>query len=173
MALSPAHADVVQVAAPLGYKVFCLSNPGECRPTAARGGVQASNGRVTLTAARALDLDTVNQAINARIAPRQEQSGLDRWQPDAPAGDCEDYALAKQRALIRMGWPSSATLLSKVRTPRGVLHVVLLVRTDRGDFVLDNLSKSVEQVGAIAYRWESMQSSDDPLRWQHARGTGS
>jgi predicted transglutaminase-like cysteine proteinase len=162
-------ATAADIAAPFAGKVFCLKNPAECRVRPAGHAVGVTDsGKVVLTQTRIGELAAVNRAVNAAIRPRAEAAGSDQWQIGPAAGDCEDYALTKRHRLIAMGWPSSATLLSRVRTPRGELHVVLTVRTDRGDYVLDNLAAEVRPAGAVPYRWESTQSERDPRVWKAA-----
>ena len=59
-------------------------------------------------------------------------------------GDCEDYALLKQKLLIERGWPSSSLLMTVVRDEKGEGHAVLTARTSQGDFVLDNKVEAVK-----------------------------
>jgi predicted transglutaminase-like cysteine proteinase len=169
--ISPgAHASpVLTVPAPLGFKVFCLTHPSECVSRPATSDIQTRGGVVLATPRRMTEIETVNRAVNAEIRPLAEGPHHDQWQVGPAAGDCEDFALTKQHTLIGLGWPTSALLLSEVRTARGDLHTVLVVRTDAGDLVLDNLFASVQPVAALPYRWLSVQSSNDPKRWRTAR----
>ena len=159
----------VQPMTPLAQKIFCLRNPEECRVHEAGKNVDVAGGRVVLSAERMAELNRVNTSVNAKIRPRAEK-GADRWQLGAASGDCEDYVLAKQRMLNGMGWPTSATLITKVRTKKGELHAVLVARTNGGDFVLDNLSGSVKPAKSVSYSWVSMQTPADPMKWQKASG---
>ena len=59
------------------------------------------------------------------------------------AGDCEDYVLEKRRELMHKGLSASDLLITVVRKPDGEGHAMLTVRTDKGDFVLDNLTDAV------------------------------
>ena len=69
---------------------------------------------------------------------------VERWNyPDDGKGDCEDYVLLKRRMLMQAGWPREALLITVVRDKKGDGHAVLTVKTNRGEFVLDN------QVGEI------------------------
>src|SRR5690606_7936840 len=87
-------------------------------------------------------LKRVNARVNAAIQPRND-GGADVWNASATSGDCEDYVLAKRRALIKAGIPASSLRIAYVKTRKGVGHAILVVRTSKGDFVLDNLNKSV------------------------------
>ena len=91
--------------------------------------------------------------------------GADQWQVAPAAGDCEDYALTKRHMLIRSGWPASSLRLAVARTPWGEGHMVLVVRTSKGDLVLDNLTGSVRQWSKTGLRWEMIQSSRNPRNW--------
>lgn len=80
-------------------------------------------------------------------------------------GDCEDYVLAKRRALIDAGVPAEALSIAIVETRWGETHAVLLVAGDRGEFVLDNLTPWVARWDRVNYRWRSRQSGADLFDW--------
>jgi predicted transglutaminase-like cysteine proteinase len=141
--------------APLGYQLMCLKTPAECR-----GGGKSS---VEATAELIETLERVNARINRNITPRSD-GAVDVWSATATAGDCEDYALAKRRALIGAGLPPSALRIAYVKTPKGDGHAILIVKTNRGDYVLDNLSRAVRTLKETGYRILSM-SGADPLQW--------
>ena len=65
--------------------------------------------------------------------------------PDKGVGDCEDYVLEKRRELNRLGMSLADLLITVVRKPDGEGHAVLTVRTDKGDYVLDNLTDKVRR----------------------------
>jgi predicted transglutaminase-like cysteine proteinase len=46
--------------------------------------------------------------------------------------------LLKRKMLIDAGWPREALLITVVRDKKGEGHAVLTVKTDKGEFVLDN-----------------------------------
>jgi predicted transglutaminase-like cysteine proteinase len=120
-----------------------------------------------MTERRFAELATVNAYVNRMIVPeRQDSSVLGEVWLIAPArGDCNDYAVTKRHQLIELGWPSSALLLAEVITSWGEHHLVLVVRTRNGDFVLDNLAPAIHSWTATPYRWVKMQSSKDPKLW--------
>ncbi len=67
---------------------------------------------------------------------------VERWSyPDDGKGDCEDYVLLKRRMLMQAGWPREALLITVVRDKKGEGHAVLTVKTDKGDFILDNQAR--------------------------------
>ena len=84
--------------------------------------------------------------------------------PDA-YGDCEDYVLLKRKLLVERGWSTSDLLVSVVFDEVGDGHAVLLARTTRGDFVLDNKTDRVLRWYETAYHFVKRQSVSDPNRW--------
>lgn len=149
---------------PTGFYVMCSAMPSACKVKKARN-VGVSAGSVKLTVDALGLLDRINRQVNGAIRPLAERGGADVWKIGGSSGDCEDYALAKRAALLGKGFPSSALLMTSVVTRRGELHAVLMVRTDRGDFVLDNLNPLVKPWSATGYRFTSMQSPDNPRMW--------
>ena len=145
-----ADADV-----PLGYWLMCLEHPEECE-----GGGASS---VVITGEIAATLESVNSSVNHAITPLSDE-GQDVWSLDVSAGDCEDYVLAKRRALIASGLPPSALRIAYVETSAQEGHAILVVKTDDMDLVLDNLSSVVRGLDESGYRVVSM-SGADPLVW--------
>jgi predicted transglutaminase-like cysteine proteinase len=141
--------------APLGYQLMCLKTPRECEG----GGKSSVDASTELMAT----LERVNTLVNSSIAPRND-AGADVWNTSASSGDCEDYVLAKRRALIKAGLPASALRIAYVTTRGGVGHAILVVKTSMGDFVLDNLNRAIRPLAQSGYRMVSM-SGADPLRW--------
>ena len=141
--------------APLGYQLMCLKTPSECK-----GGGSAS---VKATSDIMSQLTKVNSKVNRSIRPRND-SGADVWSAGARSGDCEDYVLAKRRALIKAGLPASSLRIAYVKTRRGEGHAILVVKTSKGDYVLDNLNTSVRPLSQSGYRIIS-QSGANPMKW--------
>ena len=52
-----------------------------------------------------------------------------------------------------------------VRDLDGDGHAVLTVKTDRGDFILDNLAQDVRPWSATGYQFFKRQAQDDPNVW--------
>ena len=88
-------------------------------------------------------LNAVNQSVNRAIRPRHDKG--DVWSVNVNSGDCEDYVLTKRARLIGSGVAPGALRIATVRTPSGEAHAVLVVRTDKGDFVLDNRKDAIKQ----------------------------
>lgn len=127
-----------------------------------------------LTHSRRVQLERVNAFFNERY-PTRRDGPVDDWRPidELGAGDCEDYALAKQRALLELGWPASSLRVAVLFIPARLLpdgrptgHAVLTVDTTSGTFVLDNLTTSVKPWTTITgYDWQARQSAEDPAYW--------
>jgi predicted transglutaminase-like cysteine proteinase len=91
---------------------------------------------------------------------------IERWNyPDDGYGDCEDYVLLKRRMLTQAGWPREALLITVVRDKKGDGHAVLTVKTDRGEFILDNQEPEVLPWTKTGYRFVKRQSQSDPNVW--------
>ena len=146
------------LAAPAGYQIFCIRNKAECRG----GGAS----KIEYTAGTANLLRRVNDAVNSSIRYRADRAG--KWSLGGRSGDCEDFALTKRSRLIKAGIPAGALRLATARTSRGELHAVLIVKTDKGDYVLDNIRKSIVSRGQSGYRYLKVATSD-PKVWQPAR----
>lgn len=141
--------------APLGYQLMCLESPQECK-----GGGKA---QVKVTSGVMATLKRVNSHVNRTIRPRND-SGADVWSANVSTGDCEDYVLAKRRALIKAGIPPSSLRVAYVKTRGGVGHAILVVKTNGKDLVLDNLSASIKPLSQTGYRIISM-SGANPKSW--------
>lgn len=120
-------------------------------------------------------LTATNEAINRAILQRSdlEVYGVSElWatplQYGAGLGDCEDYVLEKRRALIAAGLPSSALSIAVVITDSGETHAVLLVATDRGEYVLDSLTPWVLAWDKTDYQWRERQVAGSASNWAFA-----
>jgi predicted transglutaminase-like cysteine proteinase len=142
--------------APIGWVDFCITYKAECatRPSEPRD--------VVLTAKAWTDMVKVNDWVNESIKPitdLEHWGVVERWNyPDDGFGDCEDYVLLKRRLLIQAGWPREALLITVVRDRKGDGHAVLTVKTDRGEFILDNQESQVLPCAKTGYRFVKRQS---------------
>lgn len=153
---------------PIGHYDFCRGNPAECS-------IRSSNlAPATMTDALMRKLINVTASVNAAVKPVSDYEiyGRDEvWAyPDKGVGDCEDYVLEKRRELYRMGMSLADLLMTVVRKPDGEGHAVLTVRTDKGDYVLDNLTNKVRLWDATGYRFLKRQAIDNTGRWVSIRG---
>ena len=149
--------------APIGWVEFCVEYKPECKtkPEAPRD--------IVLTPKVWSDLLQVNDWVNDNIKPITDVEHwgvVERWNyPDDGYGDCEDYVLLKRRMLMQSGWPRQALLITVVRDKKGDGHAVLTVKTDRGEFVLDNQSAQVLPWNKTGYQFVKRQSQSDPNTW--------
>lgn len=147
---------------PIGHYEFCRDNPSEC----ADG--DGDTGPLALTESRWKTILDVNYTVNAEIQPFTDEEiyGVEeRWTYPTSVGDCEDYVLLKRKKLIEDGFSPSDLLITVVLQPNGQGHAVLTVRTDRGDFVLDNMRNKVMLWSETEYTYLKRQSADSPARW--------
>jgi predicted transglutaminase-like cysteine proteinase len=148
---------------PIGWVQFCQDRPWECR-------VEATEPRdVELTPAALNELQRINRHVNEQIKPLTdlEQYGvIEKWTyPESGFGDCEDYVLLKRRMLMQGGWPREALLVTVVRDKKGDGHSVLTVRTNRGEFILDNQIEQILPWAETGYQYTKRQSQSDPNVW--------
>lgn len=148
---------------PIGHYEFCLRYPKECSVKV------RDEGPLHLTDVVWKQIVAVNKTVNDAVTAMSDYDiyGKDEvWAyPDYGVGDCEDYALEKRRALMQRGISLSNLLMTVVRKPDGEGHAVLTVRTDQGDFILDNLNAHVVEWDQTPYRYLKRQASDNPGRW--------
>jgi predicted transglutaminase-like cysteine proteinase len=72
--------------------------------------------------------------------------------------------LLKRRMLMEAGWPRGALLVTVVREKNGNGHAVLTVKTDKGEFILDNQEERILLWSETSYRYVKGQSQSDPNR---------
>jgi len=121
-------------------------------------------------------VEAINQAVNAAIIEQPDivTYGLeDYWAIPTLVGkdrfgDCEDYALMKRRDLIAAGVAPDALTIAIVRTQSNSMHAVLLIATDRGDFVLDNLDGAIRAWTETSYHWVERQVPGSSFAWVRA-----
>ena len=159
-----AYAPVGDVTyAPSGWEQFCRDHAKDCQDD----GSEARDIVLSKTAWH--DLVALNDQVNKAIEPVTdlENYGKAEWwaYPTNGKGDCEDYVLLKRKLLIDAGWPRSALLVTVVRDKKGDGHAVLVVKTDRGEFVLDNQEQRVLSWRDTGYRYVKRQSQVSQNIW--------
>jgi predicted transglutaminase-like cysteine proteinase len=133
----------------------------------------ADDAPLATTAAVMAELDRVNLRVNdaIRYVPERILDGdQDYWRlaigPDGKGqGDCKDYVLEKHKALIAAGVPASDLSIAIVSTTWGETHAILLVRTDRGELVMDSLSRWIQPWTKVRYKWIKRQAPGQQLTW--------
>ncbi len=160
---NPAFAPVTGLTSiPIGHAQFCQLRPEECGPN------QSVVEAVTLTEELWRDLVTVNAMFNSSIVSVSDMELYqveEFWTYPNGYGDCEEYVLAKRRELIARGWNPSTLLIAVLRQTSGEGHAVLMVRTDRGDLVLDNLAGLIKTWDQTPYQYIKRQSQANAGQW--------
>ena len=155
---------------PYGWVDFCGRRPEEC----SLGKLNPVD--IRLTKKTWATLERINKRANDAIEPI---TNLDHWgtmvdhwdYPIDGKGDCKVYALFKRKLLIDQGFPRQALLMTIVRDLDGEGHAILTVKTDRGEFVLDNLTDEIRPWDATGYTYVKRQAQDDPNVWLDLGGT--
>jgi predicted transglutaminase-like cysteine proteinase len=154
--------------APYGWLHFCAAQPAECEAP------PASPKLVQLTSQSWAELNQINTIVNREVDPISdedhyriyEQDILNWWTyPDDGKGNCNDYVLMKRKLLIEAGWSKAALLMTVVVDRHGDGHLILMVRTDRGDLILDNMRQDIITWDRTGYRFVKRQSASDPNDW--------
>ena len=142
---------------------FCRRYPRQCDAE------RHADRSIALDASTIALLEWVNRSVNNSVDQMDDDVhwGVDdRWDlPTDGRGDCEDFVLEKRRRLIEAGLPRSALAVTIVWTEANTGHAVLLVRTDRGDYVLDHLTTEVKPWCSTPYRYVKRQSGTDENEW--------
>jgi predicted transglutaminase-like cysteine proteinase len=147
---------------PIGHYEFCKANPQECAIRSRE--VQPEQMTSTLRSRIA----GINVSVNTSIKPMNDLDIYGKnevWTYPEEVGDCEDYVLMKRRLLMDEGMALANLLITVVRKPDGEGHAVLTVRTDAGDYVLDNLNNAVRPWEQTGYLFLKRQSVGHTGRW--------
>ena len=153
---------------PFQHVRFCLRYPADCKSD------PAESATVELTAETLETLQRVNGDVNAAIMPVAKSSTAPDagWAISPASGDCNDYAVSKRHELLRKGYPAKAVRLAVVKTPSSIGHLVLVVATNKGQLVLDNLSQSILPWQLTKYHWVKIQSSSNANYWFEVKPRG-
>jgi predicted transglutaminase-like cysteine proteinase len=152
--------------APMAHTRFCLTYQDDCKV----GKTVIDDDVRGLTAERRAELIRINAEVNRAITSEPNLKGLagEKWLIAPKSGNCDDYAVTKRHELLARGWPAKDLLLAEVVIgwyswdPH---HLVLVARTDAGDFVLDNLNAKIRPWTETSYQWVRIQSPKNPLFW--------
>jgi predicted transglutaminase-like cysteine proteinase len=109
---------------------------------------------------------SVNRRVNRRVKPVTDKAHwgvVDKWDfPDDGQGDCEDYQILKRKMLADRGIPRRAMRMTVVIDELNEGHAVLMIRTDRGDYILDNKTSAVlpwDRTGYVYVKREGQDST--------------
>jgi predicted transglutaminase-like cysteine proteinase len=170
---TPPLAISSEVAEPTAaWASFCERVPAECAIN------QSEPEAISLTPDIWQTLASINERVNTTIRPISDQQHwgvVDRWDyPEDGYGDCEDIQLLKRKLLIEAGLPRRALRMTVVLDRAWAGHAVLMVRTDRGDFILDNERRAVlawsetgyafiKREGAEGRTWVTLSPHPSPI----------
>ena len=147
---------------PIGHYEYCERYSSDCN-------IKSWNAKATkLTKQRWSDLVEINNFSNNTIRPVTDMEIFNReevWIYPETQGDCEDYVLMKRHMLMQRGWPASSLLITVVRQSNGEGHAVLTVRTDKADYILDNLDGKIRAWNETDYTYLKRQSERHSGRW--------
>ncbi|MDB5649037.1 MAG: transglutaminase family protein cysteine peptidase [Hyphomicrobiales bacterium] len=163
----PLEATYISVGAstlvPFGWVDFCHRYAHECDA----GAGPALDVNATPKAMKTIQ--KINLWVNGNIVARSDidhWNVVDRWDyPSDGYGDCEDYVLLKRKMLIEEGFPRQALLVTVVKDEQGDGHAVLTVKTNKGEFILDNMQDDVKSWDRTPYRYVKRQSQHDQNVW--------
>lgn len=145
--------------APFAWVEFCKRYAGECRVNLAEPEKIKLTPQIwkTLVAMSA----RVNKEIEA-VTDEDHWGVIDRWDlAEDGKGDCEEYVLVKRKRLAEeAGIPRRAMNVTVVLDEQNAGHAVLMVRTDRGDFVLDNKRNAVLPWSQTGYTYIKRETQD-------------
>jgi predicted transglutaminase-like cysteine proteinase len=149
---------------PYGWVDFCGRQPQECNQPVLKA------VDLNLTAETWQILDRINKHVNHTIQPLSNFAHwgtmLDHWDyPTDGKGDCKIYALYKRKLLMQAGLPRQALLMTIVRDLHGEGHAILTVKTNKGEFTLDNLTDEIRPWNATGYHFLKRQSQENPNVW--------
>ena len=160
---SGAHMKTVgRTSQPIGHHIYCKQYSSDCN-------IRSSSTKAPqLTRSRWNELVEVNNFSNRTVTPVTDleyYNTEEHWTYPKSFGDCEDYVLMKRYMLMQRGWPASALLITVVRQPNGDGHAVLTVRTDRADYILDNLENRILRWDQTEYTYLKRQSERHSGHW--------
>jgi predicted transglutaminase-like cysteine proteinase len=146
----------------LAWEKFCQRLPHECAIDL------TEPETLTLTEETWGMIVEVNERVNSTIkaVTDWDRWGVeDRWDyPDDGAGDCEDIQILKRRLLTEFGLPRRAMRMTVVLDEIRAGHAVLMVRTDQGDFILDNRTNAVLPWSETPYEYHKREGAEG-LAW--------
>jgi len=150
----------VPATALMGARTLCRNIPFACRNI---------DGKVNDHETLMLLADRTNREVNRNVIPTSDQELYgteEHWAVAVFSGDCEDYALAKKEKLLKLGVGSDRLLMATVLDLDRNHHAVLILRTERGDYVLDNLIDEIKYWGDTGYIFLRIQLPLDKKQWR-------
>jgi predicted transglutaminase-like cysteine proteinase len=142
--------------------IFCTHLPKECATD------RREPEMLTLTSRTWKLVNRIALDVNRTIRPVTDMHHFginDVWTyPDDGMGDCEDIQLEKRRRFVAAGLPKRPFRLAVVIDETNSGHMVLMMRTDRGDYVFDNKTNAVLPWADTGYIFVKREG-DDPTTY--------
>jgi len=106
----------------------------------------------------------LNAWVNGSV--RYQRNDTEEWAyPVNAIGDCRGIALLKRRVLTENKIPRPALALAAVLDSEKRGHVVVVMRTNRGEFVLDNQHNEVRHWSRARVEFLMRQEYGCPAQW--------
>jgi predicted transglutaminase-like cysteine proteinase len=149
------------ITAPAGFHGLCSKYGWVC----ARSNRASISQNAALKVARAVNLQVNRQT---RQIDDQKQYGKEEYWtlPSKRGGDCEDLVLLKKKTLLERGVSSETLLIATVLDRNLNSHAVLILRTKKGDLVLDSLTNKIVTWKQTGYTFLKLQDPRSLSRWQ-------
>lgn len=146
--------------APSGFAGLCSRYSWACKST----------GQSRVSAKEKLFLaKSINRAVNKQVREIEDQTQYgveEHWAlPTHRGGDCEDLVLLKKKMLVERGVSSEALLIATVLDKQLRSHAVLVLRTSKGDLVLDNLTNKILPWDRTGYTFLKLQNPKSLRKW--------
>jgi predicted transglutaminase-like cysteine proteinase len=143
----------------LAWVDFCRRYEAECRVDL------GEPESIKLSPAVWKVLNDINANVNhtvSSVTDLEHWGMVDRWDyAEDGLGDCEDYQLLKRKRLEQAGLPRRAMLMTVVLDENNEGHAVLMIRTDRGDLILDNKRDAILWWQSTGYTYIKRESQMD------------
>ena len=157
-----------QAVPPAGFLDFCAGG-GAGHPACPGAGNKVRAETAAISQPVLAALSDYNATVNRQVRYQSDQLRFrvrDQWQTADDTGDCEDIALRKMNGLVAAGWPPAAFSLIIGKTESGESHAALLLRTEKGDFLLDSTQDGVGLWHESGTEWLIRQHPGQKHRWE-------
>lgn len=158
--------------APVGYVDLCRRDAHLCQQLAGAPSRPTPDGAPLDARNRMAMLKQVNHYVNANVTQRADNGSRDRWDRSGTGrdavGDCEDLAIEKRVRLIEAGFPADNLYFAVGYQHAAGLHLVLVARTERGDYVLDSRTPYLNLWVNAPYVWIMRQATGQSNVWRSA-----
>ena len=148
---------------PAGYYDFCMEHLNLC------DNEDRKPVDISLTADKLRQLEIINTEVNdqiAQVSDTQHYGKTEYWAlPMDGEGDCEDISILKRLRMIKAGFPIQSILLTHVIAPKAGSHIILTIKTDKGEYIADNLVDELVLWNQVPYKFVKRQSQYQQNVW--------